>query len=118
MSFNIMARTSASKTALPAPGRRALQTLGNDIAVARKRRRIPQQLLADRMLVSRQTVQRLEAGDPTVSLGALASVLFVLGLASRLEELLTSSSDTMGISEDLTRLPRRIHAPANNDLDF
>ncbi len=118
MSFNIMARTSASKTALPAPSRRALQTLGNDIAVARKRRRIPQQLLADRMLVSRQTVQRLEAGDPTVSLGALASVLFVLGLASRLEELLTSSSDTMVISEDLTRLPRRTHAPANNDLDF
>ncbi len=83
-----MARTSASKTALPAPGRRALKALGHDTAVARKRRRLPQQLLADRMLVSRQTVQRLEAGDPTVSLGILASAFFMLGFTPRLETLL------------------------------
>lgn len=113
-----MARTSASKTALPSPGRRALQALGRDIAVARKRRRIPQQLLADRMLVSRQTVQRLEAGDPAVSLGILASALFVLGFTQRLETLLAPESDAMGISEDLARLPRRTRAPSDDDLDF
>lgn len=113
-----MARTSASKTALPVPGRRALKALGEGVAVARKRRRIPQQLLADRMLVSRQTVQRLEAGDPTVSLGVLASALFVLGFTSRLEALLSPESDAMGISEDLARLPSRTHAPSRDDLDF
>lgn len=113
-----MARTSASKTALPAPGRRALKALGHDITVARKRRRIPQQLLADRMLVSRQTLQRLEAGDPAVSLGVLASALFVLGFTQRLEALLAPESDAMGVSEDLARLPRRTHAPSDDDLDF
>jgi transcriptional regulator with XRE-family HTH domain len=112
-----MSRTSASKTALPVAGRRALEVLGQNIAIARKRRRIPQQLLADRMLVSRQTVQRLEAGDPAVSLGVVASALFVLGFQKRLEELLSPDSDAMGISEDLARLPRRTHAP-NDDLDF
>lgn len=74
--------------------------------------------MADRMLVSRQTVQRLEAGDPTVSLGVLTSALFVLGFTSRLETLLAPESDAMGISEDLARLPRRIHAPSDDDLDF
>lgn len=113
-----MARTSLSKTALPPSGRRALKALGYDVAVARKRRRIPQRLLADRMLVSRQTVQRLEAGDPTVSLGVLASALFVLGLTPRLETLLAPDRDAMGISEDLARLPRRTHAPSDDDLDF
>ena len=114
-----MARTSASKTALPSPARRAIKAIGHDLAVARKRRRIPQQLLADRMLVTRQTVQRLEAGDPTVSLGVLASAMFVLGFTSRLETLLAPESDAMGISEDLARLPRRTHAPApDDDLDF
>ncbi len=113
-----MTRTSASKTSLPASGRRALKALGHDIAVARKRRRIPQQLLADRMLVTRQTVQRLEAGDPTVSLGVLASALFVLGFTPRLEVLLAPESDAMGIGEDLARLPQRTHAPASDDLDF
>ncbi len=113
-----MARTYESKTALPPPSRQALKTLGHDIAVARKRRRIPQQLLADRMLVSRQTVQRLEAGDPSVSLGVLASAFFVLGFTPRLEALLAPESDAMGISEDLARLPRRTHAPSDDDLDF
>lgn len=113
-----MTRTSASKTALPASSRRALKVLGHDIAVARKRRRVPQQLLADRMLISRQTVQRLEAGDPTVSLGVLASALFILGFTPRLETLLAPESDAIGISEDLTRLPRRTHAPSDDDLDF
>lgn len=92
--------------------------LGHDLAVARKRRRIPQQLMAERMLVSRQTVQRLEAGDPTVSLGALASAMFVLGFTGRLEALLAPDSDAMGISEDVARLPRRTHAPSDGDLDF
>jgi len=68
--------------------------------------------------VSRQTLQRLEAGDPTVSLGVLASVLFVLGFTPRLEALLAPESDAMGISEDLARLPRRTHAPSDDDLDF
>lgn len=113
-----MARTSASKTALPPPGRRALKALGQGIEIARKRRRIPQQLLADRMLVSRQTVQRLEAGDPTVSLGVLASAFFVLGFTTRLEALLSPESDTMGVSEDLARLPQRTHAQSHDDLDF
>ena len=113
-----MARTSASKTALPSPSRRALIALGHDLTVARKRRRIPQQLLADRMLVSRQTVQRLEAGDPTVSLGVLASAMFVLGFTSRLEALLAPDTDATGISEDIARLPRRTRAPPEDDLDF
>lgn len=113
-----MARTSASKTALPAPARRALKVMGESVTIARKRRRIPQQLLADRMLVSRQTVQRLEAGDPAVSLGVLASALFILGFTPRLEALLAPESDAMGISEDVARLPRRTHAPSHDDLDF
>lgn len=113
-----MARASASKTALPAPGRRALKALGRDIAVARKRRRIPQQLMADRMLVSRQTLQRLEAGDPTVSLGVLASAFFILGFTPRLETLLAPDTDALGIGEDLARLPRRTHARSDGDLDF
>lgn len=68
--------------------------------------------------MGRQTLQRLEAGDPAVSLGVLASALFVLGFTARLEALLAPDSDAMGISEDLTRLPKRTHAPSHDDLDF
>ena|SRR5665213_120894 len=113
-----MPRASAAKTALPAASRRALEMLGRDIATARRRRKLPQQLLAERMLVSRQTVQRLEAGDPTVALGVLATALFVLGLTSRLETLLAPESDRAAMTADLARLPKHAHAPTRTDLDF
>ncbi len=86
--------------------------------MARRRRRISQQLLADRMLVNRETGMRLERGDPAVSLGVVASALFVLGMTGRLAQLAAPERDVVGLSEDLRRLPRRVHAPRDDDLDF
>lgn len=74
--------------------------------------------MAERMLVSRQTLQRLEAGDPAVGLGVLASALFVLGLTQRLEALAAPDTDLIGMGEQLARLPKHAHAPADPDLDF
>ena len=74
--------------------------------------------MAERMIVSVQTLQRLEAGDPTVGLAVLASALHVLGMTQRLAELVTPDSDRTGISEDLSRLPQKTHAVSDDDLDF
>lgn len=74
--------------------------------------------MAERMLVSRQTLQRLEAGDPAVGLGVLASALFVLGMTQRLQALVSPESDHVGMGEQLARLPKHAHAPADPDLDF
>jgi len=113
-----MPRRAKVTEALPPPALRAIRQLGQDMAVARRRRRISQQLMADRMLVNRETLARLERGDPAVSLSVLASALFVLGLTGRLEQLLGPDSDAVGISEDLQHLPKRAHAPRSDDLDF
>ena len=48
--------------------RRHLRTLGEDLRTARRKRRITQADLAIRMGVAVSTVQRLEAGDPGVSI--------------------------------------------------
>ena len=118
MAYTDMPRRAKITDTLPSPARRAIAQLGQDLAVARRRRRVSQQLMADRMLVTRETVNRLERGDPTVSLSVLASAMFVLGLTSRLAELVGPESDTVGMSEDLQRLPRRAHAARTDDLDF
>ena len=118
MSLGVMPRASGAKDRLPVPSRGALKQLGSDLATARRRRRIPQALMAERMLVSRQTLQRLEAGDPAVGLGVLASALFVLGMTQRLHALASPESDHVGMSEQLARLPKHAHAPADPDLDF
>jgi len=113
-----MSRASRAASGLPPQSLRAIKQLGKDVALARRRRKLPQRLMAERMLVSVQTLQRLEAGDPTVGLAVLASALLVFGMTARLAELVAPDSDRAGISEDLARLPKTTHAPADDELDF
>jgi transcriptional regulator with XRE-family HTH domain len=115
-----MAKTSRASTALPGPVAKALATLGTDIATARTRRRIPQRLFAERMMVTLQTVQRLEHGDPGVSMSVLATALWVLGLSDRLSDIAAPARDLVGTAEDIRRQPRRVRAraPSKPDLDF
>ena len=74
---------------LPLPVKRALAKLGEDIRSARLRRRIPTAVMAQRAsgFITRMTLAKVERGDPSVSLGIYAVVLFVLGLTARLAEL-------------------------------
>lgn len=95
----------------PIPVRRALRKLGADIRDARKRRRIPTATMADRALISRPTLAKVEKGDPSVSLGIYASVLFVLGMADRLAGLVDVASDRVGLGLEEERLPKRIRGP-------
>jgi transcriptional regulator with XRE-family HTH domain len=73
------------RTATPLPAlRRILAALGEDLRLARLRRRISATLLADRAGMSRPTLRAIERGEPGVTLGAYASVLHSLGLDQNL----------------------------------
>jgi transcriptional regulator with XRE-family HTH domain len=104
-------KRSRSASALPASVRRTLQKLGEDISAARRRRRIPMELMAERAFVSRNTVTRVERGDPSVSMGIYATVLFVLGMAERIGSLADPSTDRIGLTLEEERLPRRVRLP-------
>jgi len=93
---------------LPVPIRRALRQLGTDLRDARRRRRIPIALLAQRAMISETTLRKVERGDPAVSLGIYATVLFVLGLADRLSNLAAVQHDRVGLALEDERLPQRI----------
>lgn len=94
---------------LPIPVRRALSKLGSDIQDARKRQRIPTKLMAERADISRTTLTKIEKGDPSVSLGLYATVLFVLGMADRIADLADAQHDTVGRALEEENLPERIH---------
>lgn len=100
-----------SEATLPLPVRRALRKLGADIRDARRRRRIPTAIMAERALISRMTLNKIEKGDPGVSLGLYANVLFVLGMTERLADLADVRYDTTGLSLADELLPQRIRAP-------
>ena len=99
---------------VPIPVRRAVHKLGQDIRDARLRRRISTAVMAERASISRTTLNKIEKGDPGVSLGNYANVLFVLGMAERLGDLADVKMDTVGLELEEERLPQRIRKPRQN----
>lgn len=102
---------SQATSTLPRSARQALAKLGEDITVARKKRRISTVSMAERAFVSRSTYNKIEKGDPTVSFGAYATVLAILGMADGIGQLADRSRDTIGLDIDEERLPQRIRSP-------
>ena len=107
----VVVTTPARNATLPLPLIPLLETLGNDLGEARRRRRIPTALMAERAMISRTTLHRIERGDPGVALGNYACVLFVLGLERRIRELAAPQHDVVGLDLEAERLPRRIRLP-------
>ena len=90
---------------------RALRRLGEDLRDARRRRRIPSAILAERAALSRTTLSKIEKGAAGVALGNYAAVLFSLGMIDRLAELADVRHDAVGLALDEERLPQRIRRP-------
>lgn len=61
--------------------KRMLRKVGEQIKLARLRRKLSTSLVAERAKISRTTLWKIENGDPTVSMGAYLSVLFAIDLA-------------------------------------
>ena len=93
---------------LPLPVKRTLKKLGADLADARKRRRISTSTMAQRAMISRTTLVKVEKGDPGVSIGVIATVIFVLGMTDRLADIADASHDRLGLDLESEKLPKRI----------
>lgn len=94
----------------PAAVRRALRKLGADIRDARRRRRLPMAVVAERAFTSRSTLQKIEEGDTSVGIGIYASVLQALGLLDGLVNLADIANDSVGQALASADLPKRAHA--------
>ena len=103
-------KTRAIST-LPRAARRALVKLGEDIVVARKKRRISTVSMAERAFISRGTLYKVERGDPSVSIGIYATVLAILGLVDGLAQVADRRSDQLGLDIEEDRLPRKVQPP-------
>ena len=100
---------------MPLPVRKALRKLGADIRFARRRHRLPANLLAQRAMISHVTLIKVERGDPAVSLGIYANVLYVLGLIDRMGMLADPGGDVIGLAIEEERLPARIRLKSAGD---
>lgn len=57
-----------------------LQSVGENIKLARKRRRLTTIQVSERAAIDRTTLYQIEKGTPSVSMGAYFNVMRVLGL--------------------------------------
>lgn len=95
---------------LPTPVERAIRKLGQDLSLARRRRRISQASLAERIGASLNTVKRMEKGDPRVPLHFIARTLHVFGDIQRLAQLLDTGEDQIGLVLMDEQVPKRIRS--------
>jgi len=96
---------------MPLAAAHALRKLGRDLAVARRKRGVSTADMASRLFVSRDTLWRLERGDPSVAMGTFATAAFVLQLHDRLANVAAPETDALALSLDERRLPQRIRRP-------
>lgn len=85
---------STRSVLLPRKLSQKLQIVGEQIRLARLRRNISLELIAERAQCSRMTASKVEKGDPTVSMGTYLRVLFALQLADDIE--LIAKNDPLG----------------------
>jgi len=104
-------------TALLPKHDRMLSEVGEHLRLARLRRRLSAQQVADRAGISRSTLQSLEKGSSSTSTGNLLQVLVVLGLEKDFATL--ALADPLGrkledarLSESRQRAPRRRKEPS------
>ncbi|MBD9513703.1 MULTISPECIES: helix-turn-helix domain-containing protein [unclassified Pseudomonas] len=84
---------------------RLLLGFGERIRLARLRRDLSMVVVADNAGISRETLNKIERGDPGVALGSYARVLEALGLAGDID--LWAQGDDIGRQLQDERLPRR-----------
>ncbi len=74
--------------------KKVLMILGENIKLARLRRQLTAEQVAERAGISRRTLVSIEQGAESVAIGSYVQVLFVLGLADDI--LLIAKDDTLG----------------------
>ena len=97
----VMPKSSEALSSLPPAAIEALRRLGENLAVARVRRKESQRVWAQRLGVSVPTLIRLEQGDPGVGIGILATALWLIGRAPALADLADPAQDRGALELDV-----------------
>lgn len=87
-----------------------LEQMGEQIRLARLRRKLSAELVAERAGISRATLSSVEKGAPSVAIGAYAAVLHALNDMDK-DLLLIARDDELGRKLQDLELPTRRRAP-------
>lgn len=99
-----------------------LLRLGQFARLSRQSRRWTIDETAQRVMVSPATIKRLEAGDPSVSMGTWANTLAQFGLLEKLVAAAAPANDTLGealrLQDKVQRVRKRAKKTEEDRYDF
>ena len=96
------------RTLLMPKAQKSLAILGQNLKLARIRRRISAAMRGERACVSHATLTAIEQGKPSVSMAGYMSVLFCLNMHTDIEKV--AADDVLGRELQDLQLPKRVHA--------
>lgn len=88
-----MSKTAFIRKGLPNSAQDIMTKIGKNCAIARKKQHLSMEDVASRVFVTRQTISKMEKGDPAVTIGTYLTYAFVLGLESSFKQLFMPISD-------------------------
>jgi hypothetical protein len=116
----VMPKSPKALLTMPPAASQALRALGENLAIARTRRRESQRTWAKRLGVSIPTLIRMERGDPGVGAGIYVTALWLIGRSGALAELAAPGQDRGALESDvreaITRRAVRSAASAEGRL--
>ena len=107
-----------TKAALPLEVTTAVKQLGENIRLARVRRRMSQDELAEACSITRKTLYALENGKSGTTVATVFSVLWKLGLLGTATALANPDADEHGKILEAARRSKRVRPLTENDNDF
>lgn len=113
-----MPRRKVNYESAPAAVVDAVRRLGRNISLARVRRRLREDDLAERAGISRVTMRRVERGELGTGIGAYAAVLWALGFQDDLEGVLSPERDLEGQTLEAARYGGRVRPAKELSDDF
>ena len=102
-----MPSTPQALQTLPPATAQALRGLGENLAIARVRRRESQRTWAKRLGISVPTLIRMERGDPGVSVGIYATALWLMGRVAALPALAAPAEDKGALESEVRGAVKR-----------
>lgn len=93
---------------VPFPVRRASTDIGSQLALWRRMQNLTAQQVAERADISRDTLRRLEHGDPGVTLASFLGVLRALGALDRAVDALDPMQTDVGRVRAIESIPKRV----------
>ena len=101
-----------AKPILLPKAQKLLKELGENIKLARLRRQLGSEQIAERDNIARSTLWQIEKGSPSVAMGTYLQVLFVLGLENDILKI--AADDELGRKLQDAKLIVKELAPKKN----